>query len=379
MLHKKSRATPFDYPQLIDLEEYKVAEQYFVQKYAKHRDVRAIYRFGGLSAPGISDLDFIVVTKRCLNKPIGKEFSLSHFPGKFKDVIYHNPFIIPEDVAVGFHKIFPLGNTDLIYGKGDTLPPYTQGNVYEKLAVIIYLTNNFYPQIFYNILNFRYKVRFALQILNSFVSYLRLCDDLIGYTPDTKHIANAITDIKSRWFFRSRVANINCLNNILHYAHEYAVVISSKIHSFTKRYYTYTNNAFLVGAFKQGLLFVNGESYSGPVYTKIIADYSTNHRKCFNLLPDSFILPLVMASTQRGSFSEFVRQNLFYNSDNFKVHNHHMKDAIIEQATLFNRVLDYHITNHIAVPPLHDYYRMFYSPIYQRYYNPNYYARIRAI
>lgn len=374
-----NKAALEEFPKLIELEAYEAAERYFVQQYAKHPDVKAIYRFGSLGAPGISDLDFIVVTKRLLSRPIGKLFSLSCFPRGFKNAIYHNPFIIPEDVAVDFYKIFPLGNTELVYGKGEALFPYTQGTVYEKLAVIIYLTNNFYPQIFFNILNFRYKVRFAIQVLNSFAKYLKLCDEFVGNIPGTKHVIASVIDLRSQWFSRARVTNINHLNNLLSYSHEHAVGAAYQINSFTKRYYSYTGDTFLVGAFRQGMLFVNSENYAWPVYNKIISDYAHVHRKCFNLLPDCFILPLIIAGTQRGSFSKFVRKNLFCSSDNFQVHDYGVKDAMTKQAVIFNRILEYNKDNHIAVPPLHDYYRMFCSPIYQRYSNPNYYARIRAI
>lgn len=251
--------------------------------------------------------------------------------------------------------------------------------MYSRLGVLIYFANNFYPQIFFNILCRNYKVRFAIQILGSFADYIKLCEGLLDGFDIPERLLADIASLKAGWFNRTRAQNIKHLEDALHQAHRCAVVLLTELNSFMKRYYVCMANTLFVGAYKQGLLFIGEGYYRWPVYHELITEYAATHGRCFNLLPGSFILPLVVASKLAGTFSDRVRENLYCDSVNIQVHDSRVIDAFSKQARVFNKVLGHYQKNRIAVPPLHDYYQMFYSPIYQRYYDSNYYARIRAI
>lgn len=50
-----------EYPEPLEMADYEAATRQFIEHAMRHPDARAVYRYGTLRNPGISDLDFVVV------------------------------------------------------------------------------------------------------------------------------------------------------------------------------------------------------------------------------------------------------------------------------------------------------------------------------
>lgn len=96
-----------DYPKAHTIEDYKSAIDSHVQEFSKVDGVIAVYQIGGVSTPGISDIDLVVVFEdqykydknpRLINSSTGNYLfthglygaSLSHFKESLKFTFFHN-------------------------------------------------------------------------------------------------------------------------------------------------------------------------------------------------------------------------------------------------------------------------------------------------
>lgn len=130
-----------DDTQAVSVEDYLRAENRFYDAFRQNNDVVAFGKFGSVKAPGLSDLDLIVVVK---DEAIRK--GLFHFP-KIKNIeeylFVHLPMLIPESLLGLLHyyhliKVVWAENVPSIFKNHDDIERATVNNLH-VFAKTIYL------------------------------------------------------------------------------------------------------------------------------------------------------------------------------------------------------------------------------------------------
>jgi hypothetical protein len=105
-----------DIPKYLDLIEYENLTTAIINKYSGFEEITAICKIGTVSAPGISDLDFLFIFE---NESSFRHDILNELTGSQRYIMIHNPFGIPEKyLDTQLKKIF-FGYFSLLYSKND--------------------------------------------------------------------------------------------------------------------------------------------------------------------------------------------------------------------------------------------------------------------
>lgn len=103
-------------PEPIELSKYEQTKAWVVDFAKKHEDIVAVYQYGEVGCPGLSDVDILVVLR---DEAAGsKPFCLADLPGDFQDVMGHDATFVSDGSLVELLKVFPLFEATLLYGQG---------------------------------------------------------------------------------------------------------------------------------------------------------------------------------------------------------------------------------------------------------------------
>ncbi|MDO8643197.1 MAG: hypothetical protein Q7R76_06500 [Candidatus Woesearchaeota archaeon] len=106
-----------NFPKQLTITHYQQAEADFISTISGSADVVAIYKIGEVSAPGFSDLDFIVVLRDApLHIPDFEQRTRAVL-ARQADVIIHYPHVLPEQLFPSLPFLFPFFSLKCVYGK----------------------------------------------------------------------------------------------------------------------------------------------------------------------------------------------------------------------------------------------------------------------
>ncbi|MBZ0271948.1 glycosyltransferase [bacterium] len=155
----------FDLPPALDLAAYDRARVTIIERLSAHADVLAVFGFGEVRAPGVSDLDFLVVTNDQLTYPLSEAFAADD--ADIRATIRHPPFVIPVSVWPDYSNIFFVNGATCLFQRADIAPPHVPSPASASL-ILCDLVTWFYPDVFLApLLTRRIPVRLALQFLNA--------------------------------------------------------------------------------------------------------------------------------------------------------------------------------------------------------------------
>jgi ADP-heptose:LPS heptosyltransferase len=178
-------------PSPIDGAMYEATRDWIISQAKSSDEVRAIYQYGEVGCPGLSDLDMLVVLKDGASRPT--PFALSDLPPLLQDVMGHDATFISSDSLTVFPKVFPLFGARLVYGTGayniaasfsdwkSILPTYTITFLAKYPADLIYLCR---------LSTIRFKT--ILAFLHSFKHFIPLYELLGSVVP------SAVTEAVNR-------------------------------------------------------------------------------------------------------------------------------------------------------------------------------------
>ncbi len=96
-------------PLKIEMIKYRQLREKIIDYYSKKDWVYAIYEYGKIRNPGISDLDILIVTYEKIRKEEIKIFG--------DEILLHQPAIMNIEVFKNFGKFFDVPDLNLLYGK----------------------------------------------------------------------------------------------------------------------------------------------------------------------------------------------------------------------------------------------------------------------
>lgn len=114
----RASLTTINWPRPMPISTYDDARKELSKHFMNLPEVSAIYEYGNVRAPGISDLDLIVVTKSDLYRSKSSDFSVSgpHFSAALK-VAPSTLMVMPRDVFEHIHRFDDLIKLKLVCGE----------------------------------------------------------------------------------------------------------------------------------------------------------------------------------------------------------------------------------------------------------------------
>jgi hypothetical protein len=162
----------------IDINKYHDYINRLVKKIFDYPQVSAVYQLGGLTQPGISDIDLIVVTKNDTNKY--KKIDLSRDSlcetEEEKYMLMHPPFVIPENSINNLESFFYCSDLRLKAGKNYIIESENKdlimtSEIYKLVSFLAHTYPRFYHKRSLSIrsfLTFSYSLKHTYRILQHF-------------------------------------------------------------------------------------------------------------------------------------------------------------------------------------------------------------------
>src|SRR4051812_10906694 len=105
-----------NFPRPLPFGAYESAASEFVAYYDRVPGVVSIHRFGSISFPGLSDLDFIVVLADDYRNSPEARFDIAGFSSDTQYVLYHPQLLLPETLLSSLHLLVPLFEFETVKG-----------------------------------------------------------------------------------------------------------------------------------------------------------------------------------------------------------------------------------------------------------------------
>ena len=126
-------------PKPIALNIYEDIRKKFLRRCKLNSSVTAVYEFGNIGCPGLSDLDFLVVL---LDNFFGipENLTINQMAPLYADVMNHDPIFISESELSTFGALSPIFNCKQIYGQSKIIP--TSDTFDKNIQEICYTIQN---------------------------------------------------------------------------------------------------------------------------------------------------------------------------------------------------------------------------------------------
>ncbi len=192
-----------DYPVIVERKKYDEVLEDIIKGLSSIPSVKQIYQFGSVGAPGISDIDLLIILPDSISKKDVQLLKQEHYNllNNYRYFIgCHHPYFASESLLTDYFLVRPFSNLNLLYGEGVRFPEI-QLSEKDWLALIWELCLNYYPSIFqYYLLKRQIKIRFSIQVANA----MRFIIDLlpqIGIDPRSgfQDFCKSVEELRQNW------------------------------------------------------------------------------------------------------------------------------------------------------------------------------------
>jgi hypothetical protein len=199
------------------LQEYQTTLNRYLRQAAKIKAVKAVYQFGSIGAPGLSDIDLaLIVDERITHKEISK-LSIRNLCADDQETFLHEPTVVTEQAIDILFETYYIKNLARIYGENFNLeiqrvPP----NSHRRWA----LTLEYAPLYIFCIQNWlahnNVDVRSAIPLLRSIRYLLELNSDLkTRFNVEWEKYADNVNFLCDNWFDFSENESAIILESVL--------------------------------------------------------------------------------------------------------------------------------------------------------------------
>jgi len=197
------------------LSDYELARARFLLAASTEPAVQAVYEFGQVGCPGLSDLDMLVILKDGY-QDIPHSLTQPHLDQETSRLMGHDPIFVGKESAIFLAGVFPLFQATLIYGEAVSIGFSDSYPVDHQAALVSFLTAIKYPADLIW-LSGQTEARWTtlLAYLNSFKHVSQCLSMLDIEIPDmVKKCLSMNSDIRNQ-FTQQSVVTVGDLNNAL--------------------------------------------------------------------------------------------------------------------------------------------------------------------
>lgn len=346
-------------PLPLKINEYDRALKVFLDKFARYHNIKSIYKFGFISAIGISDLDFIVVLNDPLSKP-REDLSYKGF-NKKERYIYNNtpPIYMSEEIFKQYTYVLPFRGLKLLYGNEINQVTPENKQAYNILTIIEICTL-FYPRVFLDLL-YRPKlnIRRALCLLNALQYPVKLMHGIVEVDDRWEGFEKELKNLREKWFQLDSDRYKLLVSLVVD-----AVYLSLDIIAKTSNYLVTLDCVKKISFHNRKIVGQLGYNYctfiskfSKDESLSILIDrHEKTHwtRRFTSVLPWPFLAPLLLYKEEEGLLSSHFRSSLRID-DGFKIE-FAFKEEARKRINVLNSFMSFIEDNRVAPNGAHIYY-----------------------
>ncbi|MFC1822592.1 hypothetical protein ACFL9T_07780 [Thermodesulfobacteriota bacterium] len=192
----------YNFPVITSIDVYEEARRLLSEYVSRHQAVVALYEFGSVKSPGISDLDFVVAVQSNPSADLANYLRDNRHPPLVRELMDGGTLMIMRQED--FENILFLDDVDVTLRYGKLIPlekPTKEIIPFIDLCRLI----DWIPERTAQLLNFAVRrkcpVKNTIGILSSLIYSLVKIDNLIGKKdPLHEKFSNAMNGIRAGWF-----------------------------------------------------------------------------------------------------------------------------------------------------------------------------------
>lgn len=195
-------------------DEYQQTREHYVNRVKEIGGVTAIYEFGTITAPGLSDLDFVVCVADTAEARAAEALSIASMPFGDQDLILHDPIVVPDTQIEAAPEFLAGSSLRVLWRNGSRPMPPGWGDaereVFAKAAKLIEKLFSFQVWLAEVHLSQTLDARWTIALLRALVYASSLTESITGNTPaESAAYALAVDDLRARWFEESSLYRKN--------------------------------------------------------------------------------------------------------------------------------------------------------------------------
>jgi hypothetical protein len=181
--------------------DYDAVLDRYVERARRAPGVVGVARFGNVSAPGISDLDLVVLTEPVLPPGAGSLLSVEGLPEVDREVMLHDPMVVPEDGIGHVFDHLDLPQLTPVWGRIPASPlPAESTERWRKLSVLLEWLPSYHSYFANLALQRRIDVRWLLPVLHSIRYTTTLAADLLDVRCPWGSFLDEVEQLRLEWF-----------------------------------------------------------------------------------------------------------------------------------------------------------------------------------
>ena len=196
------RVRYWNFPAACPREAYEQTVERYVDRVSRVPKVLGIGRFGNISAPGISDLDLVVVTEGALPAGQAGALSIVGLPAFDQNLFMHEPAVLPADGMSHVREHLNVSAIDTVWGAVPAPPtPPEEERRWQEMAILIEWLGCF-SRFFGEIACLGVcNARWALPVLHSIRYSVQIAEALVADAPDSWTLyPESVAALRSEWF-----------------------------------------------------------------------------------------------------------------------------------------------------------------------------------
>lgn len=231
-----------NYPKQVDTSHYDDIRSDLIFHYQQYNEILAIYEYGSVKAPGVSDLDLIFVLNDEVEKDPGT-FELNCVNGSAHDLVADGTVMkMPLDVFKNIRYLDEL-NFSLLSGQEiECIAPTDSDKKFIELASIVDWIPERILKLTRMLKSKNLNIINALCVLNSFGYSLKHMTALLGDTSSSKSVLDETAELRAKWHevgaSEAEARLVNCLHDAVDIGYKRLLEYES---------YLRENNDYLLG------------------------------------------------------------------------------------------------------------------------------------
>jgi hypothetical protein len=299
-----------DLPEPVGLDLYRRAREEFCEYFARVEGVHAIYRYGSVTYPGLSDLDFMVVLNDDYQHRPGVEYSNPRFSTEAKYAVHHQQFFISRHLFPTHNLLIPIFEIEHVWGAPCGEP--VTGEEELHLASLFLACEDVvtvFPEFLLSCLTSRQvRARYGQAQLKLITKISGLAETLLNRElPGAAEFAGHVTELREHWFSRSAEENCQMLRRGIEEATDFIATVAKGLSEYVMQ----------MGLLPHSVTEVSRWAYHcgsfGIDFERPDQGFSFHSsgvlRRPRVRAPMGLMLPLVWFASGRGPLSEYIRDH----------------------------------------------------------------------
>ena len=307
---RKSGYRFFNIPKKCGNEDYRRCIGHLIKKYSKTEGLNAVYEWGDVSQPGISDLDMVFVFDKN-PKPLPLLKRSFFFNSSRIRYLAEHPFIFIDKWSFkDVRYVYPDTNFKLLYGEKIRIKEITKKEgYYAKISLLNDLIIRHYPRDFFGQqANKSINVRGTLLRLNSIKYTVMAFGSITKEKHDWSNFISNVMRLRQNWF---KNRDYNALVELNSEAIKISMGIVGRFRKFlleNSMVKIISGNEARYNGIKNRSIFI--QDWSPEKGLSKMVSTAKNKKKYYSVLPLELYPQLAEYSKYNGMISSYIRKNI---------------------------------------------------------------------